>query len=57
MATIKGLEESKEAAVAKAIYDTRMEMQSVIDKAYDKGYTRCEESMKRSMDMLKAMKD
>lgn len=49
--------EIKEYAVQAAKFQTQIEMQKSVEMAYEKGYSRCKESMEANLEMLKNMRN
>ena len=56
-AKMSGQAEIKEYAVQAAKYQMQIEMQKTVELAYEKGYSRCKDSMETNMNMLRSMRD
>lgn len=56
-AKMAGQAEIKEYAVQAAKYQMQIEMQKTVELAYEKGYSRCKDSMETNMNMLRTMRD
>ena len=44
-------------AIQKAQFETKVLMQDAVNAAYDKGWTRCKESIEANMALLKSLRD
>ena len=56
-AKLQGQEQLKDMAIQKAQFETKVLMQDAVNAAYDKGWTRCKESIEANMALLKSLRD
>ena len=56
-AQLDAAEAMREAAVSRAESEVKIQMQTKVDEAFDKGYAKCKESMEDMQKMMKAMRE